>query len=58
MKILFIDLIENQKKLFYEQASTVFKKEISWCGGVFHPGLLEDFVAKGVYFQECPTEKK
>ena len=46
-----IDLIENQK-LSYEQAISVLKERFPVCR-VFRPGLLEDFVAKGEYLQEC-----
>ena len=50
-KNLVTDLIENQK-LSYEQARSVLKERFPGVWG-FYPGLLEDFVVKGVYLQEC-----
>ena len=50
---LAIDLIKNQN-LSYEQASGVLK-DFLLCV-VFHLGLLEDFVAKGVSLR-VSTEK-
>lgn len=50
-----IDLIENQKSLTNKQAKCyngdilVFR--------VFYPGLLEDFLAKGLCLQECELIK-
>ena len=54
---LVIDLIENHK-LPYEQANSEgFQPKDFLVCRVFHPGLLEDFVAKGVYLQECLLKK-
>ena len=52
---LVIDSIDNQK-LSYEQVSSVLEETFLVCGG-FHSGLLESFLAKGVYLQECLPKK-
>lgn len=50
-----IDLIENQKSLTNKQA-VCYNGDIL-VFRVFYPGLLEDFLAKGLCLQECQLLK-
>ena len=45
---LVIDVTEKQN---LKQALILKRHTLVW--GVFHPSLLEDFVAKGVYLKKC-----